>query len=552
MSSSTPTTTEERRRNDFLAARAVFTDQNAFIRDRNAVEKLVSRHERSFRRELLHLDKQPIIDMTLSLLRKQVFESEEKAKLVFPELYHVSAVRRLQHDTSEENAARSEAKAQEEVSRSEDVKYEADEVDGQEGYLEGPYFLQSSLQPSLTRVQKDTPIAEVIPEPAETSSSTLFPAYLSYAVQHKLLNAVQRLLEECCYDFARTWVPSVLEEHNWDCAEAVEIIRWSEVLPFKFAEIDADATSLESWDDLLEALKAISPLRHAAVHRLPTSVKGVEQMLDKALHLVQVLHDDIRTSKMETIVEDFRASREDMEIHKTNLENQLDQQLRDIREQRAALDRKAQEAKENMARQDMENTKAISSLFERSISNITFDSSKIKPVQREFHEPKPNTPENGMHVCSDAEPMQPNRHEPEIGMSKHHETANGNLEHKYGEYHKAEPDAPKQDEGVGDDLRPTDSEPEADPVRNPKHFNDHSEPMPYETGLDPLDDDGRPWNGFPDVFDSGIVGQGHNTDSDIDSTHSESDIVPPAGCELEEHGILDIRHKRWYRERYQR
>jgi len=246
MSSSTPTTTEERRRNVFLAARAVFTDQKAFIRDRNAVEKLVSRHERSFRRELLHLDKQPIIDMTLSLLRKQVFESEEKAKLVFPELYHVSAVRGLQHDTSEENAARSEAKAQEEVSRSEDVKYEADEVDGQEGYLEGPYFLQSSLQPSLTRVQKDTPIAEVIPEPAETSSSTLFPAYPSYAVQHKLLNAVQRLLEECCYDFARTWVPSVLEEHNWDCAEAVEIIRWSEVLPFKFAEIDADATSLES------------------------------------------------------------------------------------------------------------------------------------------------------------------------------------------------------------------------------------------------------------------------------------------------------------------
>lgn len=224
MSSSTPTTTAKRRRNVFLAARAVFTDQKAFIRDRNTVEKLVSRHAWSFRKELLHLEKQPVIDMTLSLLRKQVFESEEKAKLVFPELYHVSAVRGMQHDASEENAARSEAKAQEEVSRSEEVKYEADEVDGQEGYLEGTSFLQSNPQPSLICVHKDTPIAGGMLEPAETSSSTLFPAYLSYAVQHKLLNAVQRLLEECCYEFARIWVPSVLEEHNWDCAEAVEII----------------------------------------------------------------------------------------------------------------------------------------------------------------------------------------------------------------------------------------------------------------------------------------------------------------------------------------
>lgn len=210
---------------------------------------------------------------------------------------------------------------------------------------------------------KDTPVAEEVWKPAALSSSTLFPAYLSYAVQHKLLNEVQRLLEECCYDFAKTWVPSVIEEHSWDCAEAVEISRWSEVLPSNFACIDNDATSLESQDDLLDALRAISPLRHAAVHRLPTCGKGVEQMLDKALHLVQVLRDDPRASKMQAILEDFQAKREDMENRKTNLENQLDQQLQDIEDQKAALDRKAREAKENMVMQDIENTKSISSNF---------------------------------------------------------------------------------------------------------------------------------------------------------------------------------------------
>jgi hypothetical protein len=28
----------------------------------------------------------------------------------------------------------------------------------------------------------------------------------------------QRILEECCFDFARQWFPSMLNKH-WDCAE---------------------------------------------------------------------------------------------------------------------------------------------------------------------------------------------------------------------------------------------------------------------------------------------------------------------------------------------
>lgn len=299
-------------------------------------------------------------------------------------------------------------------------------------------------------------------------------------------------------------------------------------------------------------------------------------MLDKALHLVQVLHDDIRTSKMETIVENFRASREDMEIHKTNLENQLDQQLRDIREQKAALDRKAQEAKENMIEQDMENTKSISSLFERSISDMIFDSSRTEPIQGESREPELKSPENDTHPSSDVDPTQPDRHEPEIGMPKHQETANGNLENIYGSSYEGEYDAPEQDDQSGGQFPPTQSrchEAESASVQGPNDTNGGSEPISYETGVDALDNDERPCNGEDDVFDSGVLGQRHNTDSDlekvplgrsktekdykcdgsdIDSTQSESDIVPPAGYELEEHGILDIRHKRWYRERYQR
>ena len=52
-----------------------------------------------------------VIDIIASLAEKGIFQSELKAKLAFPELYQVSAARSLQHDASEQEAARSEAKA---------------------------------------------------------------------------------------------------------------------------------------------------------------------------------------------------------------------------------------------------------------------------------------------------------------------------------------------------------------------------------------------------------------------------------------------------------
>lgn len=427
----------------------------------------------------------------------------------------------------------------------------------------------------LIWVHEDIPLAEEVRRPARDSSPTLFPVYLSYAVQHKLLNAVQRLLEECCYDFARTWVPSVIQEHGWDCAEAVEIGRWSEVLPPKFAYMNADATSLESRDDLLDALRAISPLRHAAVHRLPTYGKGLEEMLEKALHLVQVLHDDSRASKMEAILEDFRARRRDMETCKTNLENHLDQQLQDIEEQKAALDRKAQEAKESMVMQDIENTKSMSSLFERSVNSLIYDNGKAKPMLGKSHEPELGTLEDGMAPSSDLEAAKPGRHEAKPRVLGDDETTDGNPEHIYERFPEADSEPLMQDEEVGDDSRSMQPEAEPNPLKDPKDTDDDHEPTLHETELGDPDDYEDPYNGEDEEGESGAVGldddncsdienmqpegldneravlANHDDDGDdIESVRSAGDIAVTDGYELEEHGVMDVRHKGWYRERH--
>lgn len=194
---------------------------------------------------------------------------------------------------------------------------------------------------------------------------------MSYHSQHELLKTVQRLLEDCCYDWAVQWIPAVLEEQGWSCSEAVELSTWTATIPQRFDAFSFDATTLGSREALTAVFAATHSLRHAAVHRLRTSVKGIERMLKHAVNLATALQDTERQSTLHGILKELRNTMQTMELDKNDLENQLDEELRNIQEKRAALDRMEQEAMLNMLQQDQENTARISSLFERSIRNLT-------------------------------------------------------------------------------------------------------------------------------------------------------------------------------------
>ena len=107
----------ERRRRIFLTARTIFTGPNSRIRDRKTISAVVAQHEDHFKQCNAAFAKNIVVDVINSLLEHGVFESELKAKLSFPELYQVSALRSLQHDASEKNAAKSEAEAIETLSQ---------------------------------------------------------------------------------------------------------------------------------------------------------------------------------------------------------------------------------------------------------------------------------------------------------------------------------------------------------------------------------------------------------------------------------------------------
>ena len=126
----------ERRRRIFLTARTVFTGVNAGLRQRKDITRCIADHGQTFQPLIQAFGRDVTANVITSLLENGIFESELKAKLAFPELYQVSKVRSLQHDVSEQDAARSENKALASVSQAGSLPQETG-IDALDDYIAG-------------------------------------------------------------------------------------------------------------------------------------------------------------------------------------------------------------------------------------------------------------------------------------------------------------------------------------------------------------------------------------------------------------------------------
>lgn len=181
-----------------------------------------------------------------------------------------------------------------------------------------------------------------------------------------------------------------MEEHKWDCAEAVELTKWTRTLAKRCDKVPASAIDNGSEAPLKEVFFATNVLRHTAVHRLPTTARGIHKMIQSASRLVQTLGDHSRAAELENLHLEIGSWIRDMELNKNFLENRLDEQLHAISEQRAELDRKEREAIATMLQEDQENKLLIGSFLEDAVNNTFGRSDSIGPVE-------PTNMVNGVH-----------------------------------------------------------------------------------------------------------------------------------------------------------
>lgn len=349
---------ESSRQQAYLVARPIFSGHNAQLRKAKPIRELIFNHRPIFKKLLESLGEQDLVATIQGLLKDRMFDREIRAKAEFPSLFSPVPQRELEREVSEADAARSAQDAAEQIDS-------ADEYDP-------------------VGWEEPAPVPDEVPEPEETNGvltgdpqiliPSLYPCYVPYAAQHLLLTTVQRILEESCFEFAKRWLPHFLEKRGWDCPAAVELTKWANFLGRHSEKLPIEALDRET--PLKTLLVKNHILRHTAVHRLPTTARGISQLLQNAIELMSALYDHRRAAQLDMLKCELDSKIKAMELNKNVLENQATEKLQEIRRQREELARQEQELLETMVSEDLRNKALVGTLLEQSIDTVCAPSAR--------------------------------------------------------------------------------------------------------------------------------------------------------------------------------
>lgn len=186
-----------------------------------------------------------------------------------------------------------------------------------------------------------------------TSSPSLYPLYLPFNTQHRLLAKVQAILEDACYSFGLRMMESVVQNEGWDCPESVELNIWTKV--FRHNENKFDANGIRGLGKPFpDFLDSIAQIRHSAVHRVRVTANTVEKLLADAGSLAELLGNLACARTLLRLQRETKLAVGELGRNKDLLESRLTEKLREIADARAALDRIEQTAVEDMLNEDKE------------------------------------------------------------------------------------------------------------------------------------------------------------------------------------------------------
>lgn len=216
---------------------------------------------------------------------------------------------------------------------------------------------------------------------------SLYPVQFPFRVQYSILARSQKLLEECCYDFTQKYTTNLLNDKKWDCAEAIELNRWSFTMIKRYGKRPAGPFK-KSDSNIDDVLLAVNKIRHSAVHRLRISAKGILQMVGAGVKFAETLSDSVRASQLEELYKELQSKIKSQELSKNYLETKLKAELDEIERQREELAKREREAISTIVIEDKDNMHFIGSLIEGKLRIILGGDN----TDDEVHDSDPNNP----------------------------------------------------------------------------------------------------------------------------------------------------------------
>jgi hypothetical protein len=298
----------------YLAYRHMFSGEFAMIRKQASVEKQLKRRygTKTIACVDARLSRETVILILQDLLKHGIFQLDEaNAKLALPCLY--------------KQATRSEMHTQ--VNSAPQIP--------QQGRIP-PWERTISTysepeEPKKLRTQEDAGLPPL--------NSINIPFHARYTI----LLSIQHLLEESCFYFTRTHLPSLLEARGWVCAEACELNLWIQELSDHKAELShAFTAELETTLEVLFA--AVSRIRHVTVHREQHDTDQLFQMIQTSINFLAVLGDIHRKAKVEDLLAHFMTKTRELRVEKDLRDTDLEYKRQRIAHLREKLNHREQEA----------------------------------------------------------------------------------------------------------------------------------------------------------------------------------------------------------------
>ncbi|TQB69689.1 hypothetical protein MPDQ_001554 [Monascus purpureus] len=354
----------------YTSYRAVFNGPNAKIRRVKPITSLIEKFASPMRNLLKDLGKDNVVAMIKTLLELGVFESEQKANIKFPELFNDSTARNMNRAASEFSIKCSTDEA---VRR---IESEGDYFNfNQPGPLPSVAVRPATETASQQDIQNHLEPMVCFPcFPGSTKPPTLYTISLPYSAQHMIVTHAQRILEECFWDWAKSRMPTFINRSSWDCPAAIELTTWLKQIPHWVKVLSPDAFQrdiVEAHEARLQQVLAdATRLRHTAVHRLPTTARGLDTMLVSSAKLANLLWDPLRAGLLENLHLELERHIRSMELSKNALDNQLGEGLGEILGQRAELELKERQLYMRIAQEDESNMSLTGQLLQESVQKI--------------------------------------------------------------------------------------------------------------------------------------------------------------------------------------
>ena len=388
-----PTTTRIQRAADirrvYLWYKGIFNGPNAKLRKVSRISKLVDKFDAPVRSVLNDLGRENVIGMIKILLETQVFESEQRAKIKFPELFVRSTASGLRASASASASANQASSvpahlvpgpaqgAVKEWVGSERPMFDFNQsvvrtvVPAREAPGEGCGAAPVVPFPYHAGNQNRPPRNLVPPEPSR--APILYPASLPYSGQHAIVINAQHILEECFWNWAQMWVPAFIQR-EWDCAAAVELTTWVRQLPYWIKMLSPEAIQLNSIRGsdarLQQILSDVTRLRNTAVHRIADSARGIHCMLVSSVQLANLLRDQLRANLLEDLRRELDHQIQFMEFNKDVLKQQLSREMDEITRKREELNMEEKQLYGKISEEDTANTILAGQLLEESVKKI--------------------------------------------------------------------------------------------------------------------------------------------------------------------------------------